>query len=264
MLGEVIGTGSRATVHACGPGLVAKVPLPSTPDRWIRDEALHTSAVRGAGVAVPEMVELAEIDGRTVAVYERIDGPSMWACIVAEPDRAADFGRQLAELHLAVLAAAPSPALPSQHDRLCGKIRRAARTVSADVGAALGMLPGAPPTLALCHGDLHPGNVLMSASGPVIIDWFDAGRGEPAADVARSSLLMGGGGRTSGSVLHLPGATDSLLAPLHRAYLAAVLGSLHLTGSDLRIWLRVQAAARLAEDVSRDDLLAVWAGEPGT
>ena len=42
----------------------------------------------------------------------------------------------------------------------------------------------------LCHGDFHPMNILGEASQPVIIDWLDARRGDPAADVCRSYLLM--------------------------------------------------------------------------
>jgi thiamine kinase-like enzyme len=37
---------------------------------------------------------------------------------------------------------------------------------------------------SLVHLDLHPGNVLLTASGPVVIDWPNAGRGSGLADVA--------------------------------------------------------------------------------
>src|SRR5262245_55479689 len=42
----------------------------------------------------------------------------------------------------------------------------------------------------LCHGDFHPMNILGDPSQPIIIDWADARRGDPAADVCRSYLLM--------------------------------------------------------------------------
>ena len=38
----------------------------------------------------------------------------------------------------------------------------------------------------LCHGDFHPLNILGDTADPLIIDWPDARRGEPAADVCRS------------------------------------------------------------------------------
>ena len=42
----------------------------------------------------------------------------------------------------------------------------------------------------LCHGDFHPINVLGEVSRPVVIDWPDACRGDPAADLCRSYLLL--------------------------------------------------------------------------
>lgn len=37
---------------------------------------------------------------------------------------------------------------------------------------------------ALLHRDLHPGNVMLSPDGPVVIDWTNAAAGDPAFDVA--------------------------------------------------------------------------------
>jgi aminoglycoside phosphotransferase (APT) family kinase protein len=62
-----------------------------------------------------------------------------------------------------------------------------ARSLRDEVAAALARRPHGE---AVCHGDLHPGNVIMSPQGPVIIDWIDASRGDPLADVARSVLLL--------------------------------------------------------------------------
>jgi len=42
----------------------------------------------------------------------------------------------------------------------------------------------------LCHGDFHPLNILGDTLDPVVIDWLDARRGDPVADVCRSYLLL--------------------------------------------------------------------------
>ena len=41
----------------------------------------------------------------------------------------------------------------------------------------------------LLHLDLHPGNVLLSPTGPVVIDWTNADEGEPALDVALTWVI---------------------------------------------------------------------------
>ncbi len=50
-------------------------------------------------------------------------------------------------------------------------------------------LPSAGPGDRLIHLDLHPENVILSADGPVVIDWTNACRGSPALDVAMTYLL---------------------------------------------------------------------------
>ncbi|HEX5439421.1 MAG TPA: phosphotransferase, partial [Ktedonobacterales bacterium] len=42
----------------------------------------------------------------------------------------------------------------------------------------------------LCHGDLTTDNILLAPEGPVVIDWSEAARGDPAADVARSMIHL--------------------------------------------------------------------------
>jgi aminoglycoside phosphotransferase (APT) family kinase protein len=42
----------------------------------------------------------------------------------------------------------------------------------------------------LLHLDLHPENVILSPSGPFVIDWTNARRGEPALDVALTWVIL--------------------------------------------------------------------------
>ncbi|MGH2455723.1 MAG: phosphotransferase [Candidatus Limnocylindria bacterium] len=49
---------------------------------------------------------------------------------------------------------------------------------------------------SLVHQDLHPENVLISPTGPVVIDWTNAGSGDHRQDVALTWLIL----RTSGGV----------------------------------------------------------------
>ena len=263
-LGPVVGTGARSTVYECGPRQVVKVPLPSTPDAWIRYEAEFTSVVHRYGLPVPAVHDLVVHDGRLCVLYERIEGPSMWAVMRSRPGMASEQGRVLAELHLAVLATPAPIVLPRQRDRLAGKIHRAARARDESLLGALAALPSTDGPLRLCHGDLHPGNVIVSPHGPVILDWFDSSRGVPIGDVARSALLMGAGGVADRVVPHLPGAEPPLLRDAHDSYLSAIVAGLGpLDRFEFDRWLGVEAVARLAEGLPSSGLLDVWRSSPG-
>jgi aminoglycoside phosphotransferase (APT) family kinase protein len=87
---------------------------------------------------------------------------------------------------------------------------------------------------ALCHFDLHPGNVIVSAKGWVVIDWLTASSGPPAADFARTLVLDPPHQRT---------ARGRFMTIVERDGMKAR----DLARPRLDAWIRVVAAARLAE-----------------
>jgi aminoglycoside phosphotransferase (APT) family kinase protein len=256
LLGELVARGSRSSVHSYGRGAVVKVPGPSTPEGWIRFEARYAEAARAAGAPTARLLGLEQIGGRTASVWEHVKDPSMWQQVVDRPDRAAELGRLLADVQHALFAIVPPVTLPRQRDRLVSKIRSAAATVDASLARALEFLPPPASTARLCHGDLHPSNVLVGRDGPVIVDWFDASRGDPIADVARSSLTLLSDGAEPPR--HLPGSDRATLGVLTAAYLARLRERLEIDDEVLARWQAVNAVARMAEGVPRGALLEVW------
>jgi aminoglycoside phosphotransferase (APT) family kinase protein len=256
LLGEVVARGSRSVVHAYGRGAVVKVPKPATPAAWIRAEAEYVEAVRAVGAPAPALLGMEDVFGRPASVWERVEGPSLWQQVVDRPDRSAEIGRTLADVQLMLFELVPPVTLPDQRDRLVSKIRLSAANVDATLGAALELLPPRAGNPRLCHGDLHPSNVLMSAEGPMIVDWFDASRGDRVADIARSSLTLLGDGAATPP--HLPGSDRRTLDVLTRAYISRLHQSLDMAPGLLSVWQAVNAVARLAEGVAPEPLLEVW------
>lgn len=109
----------------------------------------------------------------------------------------------------------------------------------------------------LCHGDVHPGNVLMSARGPLLIDWDLTCVAHPAWDHA---MLGTYAGRWGGD----DGVRESFVAgygaPPVDADLTAALGELRNVAATL---MRVRAGrddpAAAAEAERR---LRYWRGDP--
>ena len=256
-LGELVARGTRSSIHAYGKGAVAKVPHPSTPDVWIESEAEYAAAARDVGAPAPELLGIERIHGRAVSVWERIHGTSMWQRVIEQPKLSAEMGRVLGDVQRDLFDLVPPLVLPRQRDRIVAKIRTTAATVDPALLRALELLPPAGARARLCHGDLHPSNVILSAGGPVIVDWFDASRGDPVADVARTLLtLLGDGSMTP---LHLPGSDRQTLAALTDAYLATARSHLGIDQELLERWYAVAAVARVAEGVPSKALLDVWA-----
>jgi len=143
--------------------------------------------------------------------------------------------------------------------RACAKIDAATVLPLEDRRAARSLLERLPTATALCHGDMHPANILMSSRGLIVVDWFDAANGHPTADLARSSLLMRPTAPSRSVRAFLGGATRAFLARLHGAYLDALERRSDLEEAHFATWEAVLAVARLAEPVTPGDLADVWA-----
>lgn len=260
-LGRMIAAGRTSVVYEFGRGSVVKVARLGVPEDWAAIEASITDSVHERGLPTPAVRGLTVVRGRESVVFEHIHGPSMWEQIDGRLDEAASMAVQLAELQLMIHRAKAPASLPDLVARIRDKIGAASRLSTDERGEARQLASSLPTGSALCHGDLHPGNVLMSDRGPVVIDWFDAAVGSPIADVVRSSLLMrpptNGGG-----VPHLPGANPDVLERLHRDYVRHVLAGVDIAPTLVRSWEAVLAAGRLAERAERDDseLVALWRG----
>ena len=70
---------------------------------------------------------------------------------------------------------------------------RSAAHVLADLHAGLHALPApwaADPEARILHLDLHPENVILTTTGPMVIDWANATEGPPDLDTAMTAVIL--------------------------------------------------------------------------
>jgi tRNA A-37 threonylcarbamoyl transferase component Bud32 len=94
-------------------------------------------------------------------------------------------------------------------------------------------------SINLCHGDMHPLNVLYDGSKYWVIDWVDATSGNPLADACRSYLIF-----------------KQYISRCAGIYLKMFCNESGVKKEDVLVWLPVIAAARLDENI--DDKTKVW------
>lgn len=263
-LGRLVAAGRTSDVYEFGLGSVVKVPRRGVPAHWAAIEAEITAAVHAQGLPTPEVRGIERIEGRDSVVFERIDGPSLWEQIRDGQGGVSALAVRLGEIQLAIHAQAAPASLLALGDRVCQKIESVDLLTTPEHQDAARIVQGLPAGSVLCHGDLHPGNILMSDRGPIVIDWFDAAVGSPIADIVRSSLLIRPVAEAEAHA-HLPGSSFDLLERVHDDYLACVLGGRVIEPSVVRGWEAVLAASRLAERAEADEsrLLALWRGRRG-
>jgi aminoglycoside phosphotransferase (APT) family kinase protein len=180
----LIAAGRASEVFDLGDGRVLRrFKSGGNPER----EALVMRHARRHGYPVPDVLEVTADS----LVLEKVDGPTMWE------------------------AAAGRPMAVEEHASVLARLHEELHEIDAPDG-----LPEVGPGDRLLHLDLHPGNVILSPDGPVVVDWTNARRGDPAFDVALTWVI----GATSTGLGRLGSAfTERFLAQFDRDELLRVL-----------------------------------------
>jgi aminoglycoside phosphotransferase (APT) family kinase protein len=198
------------------------------------------------GLPVPMPRRVIEIDGRYGIVFQRIEGVSMLVRLNQRPWMFAANARMLASLHLRIHQTR-SDSLPSQREQLVRRIQDASPLAETTRQRIIEMLDTLPDSNAVCHGDYHPDNVMLTPTGPVVLDWPLGCRGNPLADVARTSLML-----TRAAVPEFTAGKYLIRLMRHhfdKSYVRRYLSESGQTLEDLDPWLLPVAAARLSEGI---------------
>jgi aminoglycoside phosphotransferase (APT) family kinase protein len=158
--GTLIGAGRNADVYDIGEGRVLRRYRDGRDAQRVAREARVMAHARAFGVPVPEVFSVSGSD----IVMERVVGPTMLDELVRRPWTAGSQARLLARLHAQVHQVPAIPELPAP----CGD----------------------EDDQVLLHMDLHPQNVILGATGPVIIDWEGAARGPAGYNTAMTWVIM--------------------------------------------------------------------------
>jgi uncharacterized protein (TIGR02172 family) len=245
-LSDPMAVGRTAEVFFWDDQHVLKLYRDWCPPDWVDYEARIARAVCDAGIPTPAPGEIVEVNGRRGLVYERVEGISMLQDMNSRPWTLWKHAKELADLHVK-LNLLSIPDLPSYKQRLEYDIRQVP-ILSEDLRRkVLSILENLPDKTNLCHGDYHPGNVLITKDGPVIIDWVTACSGSPWADVARTNMILHIGAKAAGKQVHP--IVMLLIKSYQRDYDRRYHSHVPDPGNELDRWTPVIAAARLIENI---------------
>ncbi len=244
----VIARGRTAEVLEWNDGQVLKLFYAWLPAGAIEQEIRAARLVSGTNLPVPKLLGEESLEGRRGLIFERVAGASMLTLLGARPWACVRYACQFAELHTAIHRQKGS-GLPSLKEGLEKNFSRIKDLPPELLSSALNHLSVMPDGDVLCHFDFHPDQVLMRAAGPVVLDWMTAYSGQPAADVARTKVLI-----CYGAMLDAGWLMQQLVTLLRgiffRAYLRHYLElNPAVTISDIDAWLPLVALARLAEGI---------------
>lgn len=241
--------GREAEVFLREDGNVVKVMRSASQAARVQREAAALQALAGNQHLAPAFREVTEVGGRPALVSERVTGADFLAVLSRQPWLVLGVARSLGRAHAAMHEHSAPGSLPELNTELARHIESARALPPNLASEALARLRTLPSGDRLCHGDYHPANVLGTLKAPVIIDWGDASRGAPVADVARTLLLLRAGELPPETSVPMRALTAVGRGLLTRRYLALYRRSLKHDLARLDDWMFVRVAARFNEEI---------------
>jgi thiamine kinase-like enzyme len=246
--GPLIARSRTAEVFAWQDGQVLKLFYDWCPHQWADQEINIGRAMAAKDLPTPKLIDHIKIGERQGIIYERVDGPSMLTLSNTKPWLLISLARQLADLHTQIHRQ-DGAGFPSLQTSLNSVIQQVENIPPDQKAAVLWLLEPLPHADSLCHFDFHPGQVLITNKGPVIIDWMTACQGYPLADVARTALIF--------MVAQMPGANWMTQAIVNlwrglfrKTYITRYLElNLNVTSEEITVWMVPVAAGRLKEAI---------------
>lgn len=180
------------------------------PDAFVdaRTESVAAPVARAAGILTPRLIAFDDtrtLVDRPFSLWERVHGETL-GLLAMDPARSArvwrEVGRELSRLHHRVRACPDpqgyldTPGRPSDLEPLLKRVVDADRVDGATAKEIARLIADLAPhveaaaSVRFIHDDIHAMNVMCSPEGALlaIIDWGDAGWGDPTLDFATIPL----------------------------------------------------------------------------
>ena len=229
-LGRLLAVGNVAEIFEYGCRVVKLYKSAAGKPAAFREASIH-AAVEALQLPVPRLWGVQQFGDRWGLVFDYVEQPAFAEQMRNRPEHASRYIDRMVRLQIHINGQ-PAVHLAWLNAKLAANIAATGLLDQKRKRELLARLAEMPKGEHLCHGDFHPMNILGDTAQPIVIDWADARRGDPAADASRSYLLL---------KLHAPQwATAYLYSYCETAAMACEI---------VLDWLPYVAAAKLAEGV---------------
>jgi uncharacterized protein (TIGR02172 family) len=185
-----IATGGQAEIFDLEDGKVLRLMFRQADKILIDYEFKSLQKVKQHGLIVPEVFEIVSIDNRPGLIMEKIDGMTMTRMIQINPLLLPKKARELGEIHNKLNKIVAPEGLMELKSRIKTFVERSQFIDSEEKTFVYDILDQLPSGDKLCHGDFHPGNIIVKGNKDYIIDWCGVTSADPIADLAETYLIL--------------------------------------------------------------------------
>lgn len=242
---RLLAQGGQAEIYELDIYKVIRVLRSTEDEENLKSEMAIMKLLKEKGKAVPKVYEYLKIDGRPSLIMERLNGETMLDEMKRKPFELLKQAKKLAKLHIEVTDSAEGLGIISINDRAAYLIPKAEMLDEELKKFVLETLNQLPRGNDICHGDFHPGNIIIANGQYYVIDWSGVTSGEKLSDIAHTYLLLRNTPRTPGVNMFqslIIGCSGSIISG---KYLSSIEKNYPFDWSEFSKWMVVRAAERI-------------------
>lgn len=189
--GKLIGEGRQAKVYEWGRNEIIKIFDSSVLNSDIENEYKKSIVAYELGIPSPYVKEIVDINGKRGIVYEKLVGSTLLKTMKNNVFKIKKSIQMVAENHVK-LSKYNTNELPDIKKIIKDSMNRIDENILDEDKKKLinDYIDRLPEINGLCHVDFHPDNIIITKSGPKIIDWCNAASGDPCADAAVTAIIF--------------------------------------------------------------------------
>lgn len=244
---KLMARGGEADIYDLTNGKILRVRR-RTKGRTFEEEKALLGHLLSSGIRVPAIYENLSIEGKPAQVIQKIYGRTMSERIQRSPFSLLKEAELLARIHINLLQIKPQSNMTSLEEMFTYFVNSAVIPKEL-LNFIEKIFYELSPGQSVCHGDFHPGNILVEENARYIIDWSGAYSGNSLSDIAHTYLLlrraplMPGQSRIQHAVVR---AIASCLATL---YLKNISKLISLDFSEFSKWTVVMSFLRVCHGI---------------
>lgn len=243
---DVVGRGRTSIVYAIDGDRVIKTYPDGMSSDEIEAEARAATLAYDLGVPGVRCYGWRSEAGHDGIVFERLTGEALTTIAENDLTRFPQVCRVLADHH-ALMHRVAAPGLRDVREIAAGLLDSPALAgfSAGEKDALRGYLRSLPEGDRLLHMDYHPQNIFSHRDGYAVIDWYSACRGDAAADVAMSMLLMSEVELFPGTPAPKRALYTVSRAAMRRLYLRRYIADTGMSRERVAMWLTAARVLRL-------------------
>lgn len=253
-IGKKIGAGATSEIFDISgeQSAILKLFFETVSPEHIGKEFETALVIGELGIPAPAVRERVDQGGRQGIVYEKALGSSLTLKMSRHPLKLKKMAGYFADLQVA-FHSKQTDRLPKQKKSIAQNISGADALTGEEKEALLAILEELPDGNTVCHGDYQPDNVMVHKEEALVLDWMTAVSGNPAADVARTLMIL----HDAALPETMSPLTQRLVAAVRRrfanAYWRAYSKETGMKGEQVKKWVLPIMASRLVEGVPESE-----------